>query len=166
MIIRIREETAADLAAIEVVTVSAFLNAPHTRHTEQHIVTALRRAGKLTISLVAEADSIVAGHIAISAVFISNGAASWFGLGPVSVRPENQRRGVGARLVGEALQLLRARGAAGCVVLGEPEYYRRFGFEADPSLVLRGVPSEYFQALAFSPPRPKGIVTYHEAFSA
>jgi predicted N-acetyltransferase YhbS len=66
----------------------------------------------------------------------------------------------------EALRLLRDRGASGCVVLGEPEYYSRFGFQADPNLVFPGVPSEYFQTVSFDSSRPRGTVTYHRAFSA
>lgn len=142
------------------------MNAPHTSHTEQRIVDALRGARKLAISLVAETGGSVVGHVAISRVFISDGASGWFGLGPISVMPEHQRRGVGSQLMRKALHLLRERGASGCVVLGEPEYYGRFGFKADPHLVLRGVRPEYFQALSFDSTRPKGIVTYHEAFNA
>jgi putative acetyltransferase len=66
----------------------------------------------------------------------------------------------------EALKTLRERGASGCVVLGEPAYYGRFGFKAVPSLVLPGVPPQYFQALSFDSPNARGIVTYHEAFNA
>ncbi len=165
-IITVRAETAADSQAIEELTVSAFLNASHTSHTEQYIVNALRRAGKLAISLVAEADGVVIGHIAISPVSVSDGASSWFGLGPISVLPQHQRRGVGSQLMREALRVLRGRGASGCVVLGEPLYYGRFGFQADPDLVLPGVPPEYFQALSFGLSRPRGTVTYHEAFNA
>ena len=166
MNVKIRSETSADSRAIEAVTTGAFLNAPHTSHTEQHIVSTLRKAGKLAISLVAESDGKVIGHVAISAVSISDGASGWFGLGPISVIPEHQRRGVGSQLVREALHMLRERGASGCVVLGEPEYYGRFGFKADPNVVLRGVPAEYFQAISFDSSRPKGIVTYDEAFKA
>jgi putative acetyltransferase len=108
------------------------------------IVTALRKAGLLAISLVADAEGTVIGHVAVSPVSISNGASGWFGLGPISVLPEDQRRGVGSRLVHEALRILREQGAAGCVVLGEPEYYSGFGFRADPTLILPGVPPEYF----------------------
>jgi putative acetyltransferase len=75
-------------------------------------------------------------------------------------------RGGGSRLMREALRILREQGAAGCVVLGEPEYYSRFGFQADPNLILPEVPAEYFQAIAFGSGRPHGIVTYHEALSA
>lgn len=164
MSIEIRSETAADVPAIEAVTVSAFAEAPYTSHTEQHIVSALRRAGKLAISLVADAGGTVIGHVAVSPVSISDGSSGWFGLGPLSVTPSHQRRGVGPHLVREALRALRESRAAGCVVLGEPEYYGRFGFEVDPNLVLPGIPPEYFQTLWFHSPRPRGTVSYHEAF--
>jgi putative acetyltransferase len=166
MNVKIRSETSADSRAIEAVTTGAFLNAPQTSHTEQHIVSALRKAGRLAMSLVAESDGKVIGHVAISAVSISDGASDWFGLGPISVIPENQRRGVGFQLMRQALQMLRERGACGCVVLGDPVFYGRFGFKADPNLVLRGVPAEYFQAISFDSSRPKGIVIYDEAFKA
>jgi putative acetyltransferase len=165
MNVKIRTETAADVPAIEAVTISAFLNAPHTSHTEQFIVSALRKAGLLTISLVADAEGTVIGHVAVSPVSISDGASGWFGLGPISVVPGHQGRGVGSRLMHEALQFLRELGAAGCVLLGEPEYYGRFGFRADPNLVLPGVPPEYFQAISFDSSRPHGTVSYHEAFT-
>lgn len=61
---------------------------------------------------------------------------------------------------------LRALGAAGCVVLGEPGYYSRFGFNAEPSLVLPGVPAEYFQAISFNGSLPTGVVSYHDSFAA
>jgi putative acetyltransferase len=166
MNIKIRTETAADVAAIDAVTVSAFLNAPHTSHTEQFIVSALRKAGLLTISLVADAEGAVIGHVAVSPVSISDGASGWFGLGPLSVAPEHQRGGLGSRLMREALRILREHGAAGCVLLGEPGYYGRFGFRADPNLVLPDVPPEYFQAISFDSSRPRGTVSYHQAFNA
>lgn len=166
MNVKIRGETSADLPTIEAVTTSAFFNAPHTSHTEQHIVNALRRAGKLAISLVAEADGNVVGHVAISPVSISDGASGWFGLGPISVLPQYQRRGVGSQLMREALRVLRENGASGCVVLGYPEYYGRFGFRADPNLLLPGFPPEYFQAISFDSSEPRGTVTYCQAFNA
>jgi putative acetyltransferase len=160
----IRNETDGDVHAIEAVTVSAFLNAPHTSHTEHLIVNALRNAGQLTVSLVAETEGTIIGHVAVSPVAISDGSRDWFGLGPISVAPEYQRRGIGSRLMCEALRVLRERGAAGCVLLGEPAYYSRFGFEADPGLTLPRVPAEYFQSVSFSANRPRGIVTYDSAF--
>lgn len=124
----IRKEVPADVSAIEAVTVAAFRSAENSSGTEQHIVAALREGGELVISLVAEEHGQVVGHIAVSPVTISDGAANWYGLGPVSVVPERQAQGVGTLLVTRALEELRSLGAAGCVVLGEPSYYARFGF--------------------------------------
>jgi putative acetyltransferase len=166
MHIEIRAETTADMGAIEALTIAAFLHAPHTSHTEQFIVRALRNAEHLTVSLVAIAEGTTIGHVAVSPVSISDGALGWFGLGPISVVPAHQGRGVGSGLMREALRNLREHGAAGCVVLGEPEYYGRFGFKADPNLILPGVPAEYFQALSLDSSRPRGTVSYHAAFDA
>lgn len=164
--VEIRSETPADVHWIEAVVASAFLDAPYTSHTEQYIVNALRRAGKLSVSVVAEADGVLIGHVAISPVSISDGASGWFGLGPISVLPLHQRQGVGSKLMREGLRILRERGACGCVVLGEPKYYGRFGFHADASLALPGYPPQYFQAISFDSSKPQGTVTYHEAFEA
>jgi putative acetyltransferase len=164
MNIEIRNEIPADAPAIAAVTISAFRDAPHSGQNEQLIVSALREAGQLMVSLVAVAEDKVVGHVAISPVSLSEGTPGWCGLGPLSVLPEYQRRGVGARLVREALRTLRENGAAGCVVLGDPAYYGRFGFLADPALVFPGVPPEYFQALSFGSSRPRGVVSYHAAF--
>ena len=166
MKIEIRRESAADVAAIEAVTAAAFLHAPHTSHTEHRIVAGLRAAGQLAMSLVADLDGAVIGHVAVSPVSISDGTVGWYGLGPISVAPQYQRQGVGSQLMREGLRILRERGAAGCVVLGEPQYYGRFGFRVDPDLTLPGVPPEYFQAIAFGASRPRGVVSYHSAFDA
>lgn len=162
----IRQELSSDLAAIHAVTAAAFLNAPRTARTEQFIVDALRKAGALTISLVAEQDGEVVGHVAVSPISISDGSAGWYGLGPISVKPELQRKGIGSLLMQAALRLLQERGAAGCALVGDPAYYSRFGFKPDPGLVLPDVPPEYFQALPFGPSSPRGVVTFHEAFGA
>lgn len=166
MIIRIRKEAATDVAAIEAVTVAAFQNADHTSHTEQFIVTGLRNAGQLSVSLVADDNGAVVGHVAVSPVTISDGTAGWLGLGPISVAPDYQGQGVGAQLMVQALAELRALGASGCVVLGDPGYYSRFGFKAEPSLVLPEVPPEYFQAILLNNSLPSGVVSYHESFAA
>ena len=166
MKLEIRPETAADLAATKAVTISAFLNAQYTSHMEQFIVEALREAGQLTVSLVAKVGGTVVGHVAISPVSISDGTTGWYGLGPLSVSPEYQRRGIGSRLVRQGLRALQGHGASGCVLLGEPRYYNRFGFRVDPNLRLPGVPLEYFQALSFGDSHPRGAVLYHAAFNA
>jgi putative acetyltransferase len=164
MNIDIRNELPADAPAIEAVTISAFLNAPHSGHNEQFIVRALRDAGKLAVSLVGVAEGSVIGHVATSPVSLSGGTPGWCGIGPISVLPAYQGRGVGTRLMREALRILRESGGAGCVVLGEPAYYGRFGFLADEALVFPGVPQEHFQALSFGASRPRAVVSYHAAF--
>jgi len=97
---------------------------------------------------------------------ISDGTSGWFGLGPISVAPEHQGQGLDALLMEHALTELRASGAAGCVVLEAPSYYSRFGFNAEPSLVLLGFPAEYFQAISFNGFLPSGNVTYRDSFQA
>ncbi|RSZ39624.1 MULTISPECIES: N-acetyltransferase [unclassified Variovorax] len=166
MSIDIRNEAPADAPAIEAVTAAAFLEAEHSSRTEQFIVNALRRAGQLSVSLVAEDAGRIVGHVAISPVRISGDSPGWYGLGPVSVVPGQQARGIGTRLVNEALAALRGMGASGCVVLGDPAYYGRFGFAATPALVYPGVPAQYFQALLVAGAMPSGTVSYHAAFEA
>ena len=162
----IRPERPDDAEAIHAVTAAAFLDAQHTSHTEQFIVRELRRAGHLTVSLVADFDGRVIGHVAISPVTINDDTTGWFGLGPVSVSPQYQGRGLGSRLVREALARLRAQGGRGCVLVGDPAYYGRFGFRAEPALVLPGVPPQYFQAVCLDGPIPAGTVTFDAAFEA
>ncbi len=167
LLVNIRPESPADVDAITVLTAEAFLYAEHTSHTEQFIVNALRRAGVLTVSLVAQAgDGTLQGHVALSPVTVSDCSAGWYGLGPISVAPAQQRQGIGSQLMQRALDDLRALGAAGCVLLGDPAYYARFGFAPRAGLVLEGVPPEYFMALAFGVAYPQGAVQYHPAFDA
>ena len=166
MTLEIRNEHAEDLKQITAVTVAAFEQAEHSSHTEQFIVDALREAGQSIVSLVAVDEDQVVGHVVISPVTVSTGAAGWYGLGPISVLPAWQGRGVGAALMKAALRDLQKQGAAGCVVLGDPAYYSRFGFIANTGLVLPGVPQAYFQALSFRGEFPAGLVEYHPAFNA
>jgi predicted N-acetyltransferase YhbS len=164
--VTLRPESSTDAAAIEAVTVAAFRDAPHAAHTEQFIVAALRRAEQLSVSLVAELGGEVVGHVAVSPVSLSDDSPGWFGLGPISVLPEHQGRGIGSSLMREALRLLRERGAAGCVLVGDPGYYQRFGFRAEPSLNYPGVPAEYLLAISFGAGMPRAQVTFHAAFGA
>lgn len=166
MSINIRKEQPSDVKIIHEVTVAAFLKAPHTDHTEQFVVKALRESGVLSISLVAEHEGSVAGHVAISPVTISDSTDSWYGLGPISVLPSKQGKGIGSKLMCAAIQELKNIKAKGCVLLGDPNYYNRFGFKPREGLVFPGVPTEYFQALVFQGDLPQGNVAYHESFSA
>ncbi len=148
MNITLRHETPADVGAIATRTAAAFLHAEHSSHTEQFIVSALRAAGALTLSLVAEQNGTPIGHASISPVVLSNGAAGWYGLAPVSVLPACQGQGIGR---------LQA---------GDPNYYGRFGFQAQCALALPGVPQDYFRAIAFQGALPCAEVTFHNAFNA
>jgi len=99
-------------------------------------------------------------------VTISDGSRNWYGLGPVSVLPDHQRRGVGKALISEGLSRLKEIKAQGCCLVGHPGYYQRFGFANTPGLVHNGVPPEVFFALSFAGHTPQGIVTFHESFRA
>ena len=166
MNIIIRNETESDVDAISEVTKAAFENHPYSHNTEVFIVKALRAAKALTISLVAEIDKKVVGHITFSPVFISDGSHGWYGLGPISVVPELQRQGIGKAMMHEGLSRLKALGAKGCVLVGDPSYYERFGFRNLPELVLEGVPKENFLALAFGKNKSSGKVVFHEGFNS
>jgi putative acetyltransferase len=162
----IRKETDADIEAITEVTIAAFKTLPISNHTEQFIIKALRAAGVLTISLVAEVEGQIVGHIAFSPVEITDGTKDWYGLGPVSVLPECQKKGIGKSLIKEGLSLLKELGGQGCALVGDPNYYNRFGFKNYPELIHEGVPQEVFLALPFTEKVPRGIIIFHEGFLA
>jgi len=162
----IREETEDDFQSITEVTIEAFKTMEISNQTEHFVVEALRAANALTISLVAEKESRVVGHIAISPVTISDGTPNWFGLGPVSVLPEFQRQGIGKALIEEGLARLKKLDARGCCLVGHPQYYRQFGFDNTEYLSHEGVPSEAFFVLSFDGNTPRGFVQFHEGFGA
>ena len=162
----IRKETVADINAITEVTIAAFKTLPVSNQTEQFIIKALRSAKELTISLVAEIDERVVGHIAFSPVVISDGTKDWYGLGPISVLPEYQKQGIGKALVNEGLSLLKEIDGQGCALVGDPNYYKRFGFKNFQELVHEGIPQEVFLALPFNEKVPQGTIEFHESFLA
>lgn len=164
--IRSEAEAEADAGAISEVTAAAFEPLAISQHTEPFIIGALRAAGALTVSLVAETEGRVIGHIAFSPVTLSDGTRDWYGLGPVSVLPLFQRQGVGRALIQEGLARLKALGARGCCLVGHPDYYRQFGFRNVAELGLEGVPPEVFFALSFDGLLPRGSVMFHEGFRA
>lgn len=161
---QIRTEKSEDEKLIRAVTTLAFLEAEHSDGNEASIVDGLRNTGALTISLVAIDCGAIIGHVAFSPVMIDGFHDGWFGLGPVSVKPDRQRERAGTAMIEAGLAKLRRQGAKGCVVLGDPDYYGRFGFAVDPKLRLPGAPPEYFQRLSFDGQPRIGSVTYHPAF--
>lgn len=160
----IRDEAAGDETAIGTVTAAAFADMPYSNQTEPRIIERLRQAGAMMISLVAEDGGDILGHIAFSPVTLAGGETGWYGLGPVSVRPDLQKRGIGSTLVNEGLKRLKMRDAQGCVLVGYPDYYKRFGFAACPTLKVEGVSPEYLLALPLRGPVPSGIVAFHSGF--
>lgn len=166
MSICLRPEVPADADAIDEVTIAAFAPLTVSRHTEQFIVRALRTRDALTVSLVAECDGRVVGHVAFSPVTMSDGTPDWYGLGPVSVLPERQRQGIGRALIVDGLARLQRLGARGCCLVGHPSYYRRFGFENSGGLSVDGVPAEVFFVRSFDGRVPSGRVVFDPAFSA
>lgn len=162
----IRPEALKDSLAIRTLTNAAFMGVEHSSQTEGAIVDALRAADALAMCLVAEQDGLVIGHVAFSPVLINGADIGWVGLGPVSVSPSFQSRGVGSMLINEGLGRLATRGAQGCVVLGEPKFYSRFGFRSDHALSYGDVPPAYFQSLVLAGEPPSGEVTYHAGFEA
>jgi len=164
--ITIRNERNADVDSITEVTIAAFNTLEISSHTEQFIIAALRSAKALTVSLVAEVDYHLVGHIAFSPVIISDGTPNWYGLGPVSVLPAYQRQGIGKALIQEGLSRLKDMKAQGCCLVGHPEYYKKFGFRNMPGLVHEGIPERVFLSLSFDGHAPQGIVTFHDGFKA
>lgn len=167
----IREETACDRDAIRRVHIAAFQDHPYSHRTEHLIVDALRAAGALTLSLVAVLDGEVVGHIAFSPTGIgdassaTSASSTWYLLGPVGVLPGHQRRGIGRALIERGLGSLRASGGRGCALVGDPAYYRRFGFRRFPGVTCDDVPAENVLCLTFFGETPVGEVLHHPAFA-
>ena len=167
--LQIRPERPGDADAIRHVNEVAF-----GRPAEALLVQALRAAGALTLSLVAEVEGVIVGHLAFSPVQIvgAGGVRSAEGLAPLSVHPEHQQRRIGARLVVAGLELLREAGHGAVVVLGEPSYYSRFGFQPARRWGLRwelDAPEEAFMALELRTGAlagTGGVVRYRPEFAA
>ena len=160
----IRSEQPEDAAAIADVHRSAF-----PTPLEAQLVALLRDAGRLTVSLVALVDERIVGHIALSPVTIGN-ATGCLGLAPMAVLPPWQGQGIGSALVRAGLQLCREASIGSVVVLGEPGYYRRFGFEPAARWKLSDAygGGEAFQAIELRSgaiPAGGGPVAYAEEFA-
>jgi putative acetyltransferase len=160
----IRHEAPGDLAEISRITSAAFAGKAYSNGTEAAVIDRLRQSGALLLSSVAVHAGEIVGHIAFSRVLIDGQDLGWVALGPVSVRPDRQRAGVGAALIRDGLDNIRSLGASGCVLLGDPGYYRRFDFRNDEALQYKGAPTRFFMCLAFGHHVPTGTVTFNPAF--
>jgi putative acetyltransferase len=162
---QIRNEQSSDHDAIREVIREAFATHPYSTQNEHRIVDALRDANALTVALVAIEEGAVVGYVACSPVSIDCKAGSWFGLGPIAVIPNRQDQGIGGELIQASVLQLKAQHAGGIVLLGDPEYYTRFGFVENPKLILPDVPPSHFLSLPLGDNTARGVVTYHHAFS-
>lgn len=162
----IRPERPHDVDPIDRLTIAAFEPQWFSDGSEAPIIRSLRASGDLTLSLVAEADGDVIGHVAFSPVTIDGSHDGWFGLGPISVRLDWQRRGIGRALVAEGLRRLRDRDARGCALIGDPDIYGRMGFTSDGALSHRGLDRSVVQHVTFSGPPPRGELQFAPAFDA
>ena len=163
--IELREESAAERAAIHALTQRAFEGRPYADGDEGDVIDRLRNAGALLLPLVAvDADtSRIVGQVTFSPA-TNEGGGDWCALGPVAVEPELQGTGIGGRLIEAGLSRMRASGRAGCILTGDPNYYRRFGFEVSGDHAPAAEPAEYFQLLVFGSARPTGRFAFHPAF--
>lgn len=159
----IREAGVEDDPAIAALTRAVFVGQPYANGTEPLIPARLRREGDLLFDLVGLADGAIVAHVALSRAEVG-GHAGWAALGPVSVAPDRQRRGLGSTIIAAALSRLREAGAAGCVLVGDPGYYSRFGFRSAPGLHVAGIPDRFVQALPFGPEPARGEIVFAPAF--
>lgn len=161
----IRPEQSGDEQTIHDLTIAAFKTTPYSSGSEAPIIAGLRKGGDLAVSLVAVRGEDIVGHVAFSPVTIGVESGGWYGLGPISVRPDIQRQGIGSALIEEGLSILRAKEAKGCVLVGDPAYYRRFGFRSYDNLSYQEVPTQYVQLLSFHSEPATGEVKFSPAFN-
>jgi len=166
MQVRIRAEQPADEDRIRDLIHAAFEFMPFADGDEQDLPHRLRASCALELSLVAELAGRIVGHIAFSPADCSDGATGWYALGPVSVDPAHQRCGIGSQLIDAGLKALRERSATGCILTGDPNYYRRFGFVLAPELAPADEPKECFMLKLLGGERPRGEICFHEAFGS
>ena len=160
----IRAETDADIAGIYQLTEAAFTGRPYAGGDEQDVINRLRDSGDLTLSLVALRGDELVGQVTFSPAVQADGTAPWFALGPVSVRPDCQNQGIGAELIEAGLGSIQQLGALGCILTGNPAYYRRFGFNLCPGCVPLRESADYFMLKLFDAQEPRGAFTFHPAF--
>lgn len=151
----VRWETPADQSAVREVVRAAF-----GRDEEADLVDALRAGGFTRLSLVAEQDGAIVGHVLFTRLPVETpgGVFETLALAPVSVLPEWQRRNVGSRLIRGGLAACRDRGHRAVIVLGHPDYYPRFGFSAAAASRLKSpFPGPHFMALELVPGALAGV---------
>ena len=162
--LQIRPEQPGNEGAIYQLTADAFRGMPYAGGDEQDLLNRLRDLGQLALSLVAIEGQELVGQVSFSPATLSDGSSPWFGLGPVSVLPSHQNRGIGNQLIRSGLADIAARGALGCVLTGNPAYYQRFGFALAPDNVPENEPAEFFQLKLLKAATATGRFAFHPTF--
>ncbi len=160
----IRSEIPADYGAIHELTEMAFKDRPYAGGDEQDVIKRLRAVGALTSSLVAIDGDELIGQITFSPATNTDGSEPWFALGPVSVTPNRQSQGIGGALIRRGIAEIEGLGALGCILTGNPVYYRRFGFELAPDNVPERESAEYFMLKPLLGGPATGSFVFHPAF--
>lgn len=158
----IREEAPSDASTVRRVTELAF-----GQPSEADLVEALQASGDAALSLVAEDGGEIVGHMLFSRLQAPDRCLA---LAPVSVTPGRQHQGIGSALVREGLARAKRDGWRAVFVLGEPDYYRRFGFDTATTAAFETTyPKAYLMALELAPNALRGwtgAVLYAPPFSA
>ncbi len=158
---KIRREHSGEQDAIRALTLAAY-----SQPAEATLVDALRARGDSTLSLVAEDQGAIVGHALFSKLAAP---AQALGLGPISVLPAHQRRGIGGALIREGLEQTKQQGWQAVFVLGDPAYYTRFGFSVEAAAKFETpYPKEYMMALALTSgalDAMSGAIAYAAPFS-
>lgn len=157
----IRQEKTGDETAIAQTIRLAFAGKAYADGNEERLPEKLRACGALVLSLVAVERKAVIGHACLSPARI--GEEKWLCLGPVSVLPAKQGQGIGSALVSSAVGVAKAYGRGGVILLGDPNFYRRLGFQQTQLITYQGTTSPHLQFFAFGDP-PVGEAGFHPAF--
>ncbi|MDC0434776.1 N-acetyltransferase [bacterium] len=159
----VRKETSQDVESIFNLTTEAFKPMSYSDGSEPKIINDLRNDGDLILSLVAVDHKEVIGHVAFSPITVNNIGDNWYGLGPISVLPQRQRSGIGTRLINEGFRRLTELGANGIALIGDPNYYGRFGFTGDGRLTYGDLPTNLVQWVSIKGDVPNGELKYCRA---
>lgn len=170
----IRQEEPADYPTVFNLIEAAFQNEPMSDHREQFLVDRLRKSLAFVpeLSLIAEHEGKIIGHILLTKISIQNGEESYesLALAPVSVLPQYQRQGVGRKLINEAHRRAKTLNFNSVVLLGHQDYYPRFGYETASKYGIKlpfDIPEENCMAIELTPGGlngVKGVVKYPDEF--
>lgn len=142
----------------------AFSGHPHSVQNEYEIVEKLRSSHSLITEITDYDGDLLTGYCAFSPLLLNGKPAKWAGAGPLAVLPGYQNKGMGTALMQEGIRKLQSLGYEGCVLVGDPVFYSRFGFMPHQDMILENIPAEYFLVLSFSGIIPKAKVAFHPAF--